>query len=410
MSHTYFSHLIKVKVYLNNLSEIMTKQGILRVDRLVPNIPVLNAEGEMTFIKSIKPIENLKVYHLGLKNGASISIGENTLVRTQEGLKKIQDVVVDDFVAYSFGIIKNSKRDKPIIWKDENHVNALPIKIPKSMSEDLCLWLGIIASKGRYNQDINRIVVSFMDKKLQKLFSDLTFKIFKLLPSEYIDERCNLLTPTIHSPNLVRFLIYSFGANSALKKVPSFILEGSLQDQLSFIRGLTLDGYIDQGQLVVYGGVSKRIADFVAMVLRNCGYAVHQQIRKSGNGNNSYYTKITGKTDFALKFEPLEPEKTKGLHTGGYFVALTEEMIKTPIPTSHPNYSAIRNIRYRKAKVCYNHTLDGLDIPYTQEFHYVEVKSIKVQNQDGFEIQTENDDGLVFQGLSLGKVPVKNNI
>ena len=404
MSHTYFSHLINVKVYLNNLSEIMTKNGILRIDKLVPNIPVLNCLGEMTFIKSIKPIENLKVYHLQLKNGATVSIGENSYVYTQDGYKKIQDVKEDDFISYSFGIIKNSKREKPIIWKDENHVNALPIKIPKSMSEDLCLWLGIIAAKGRYNDDINRIVVSFMDKKLQKLFSELTYKLFKLYPSEYVDQRCNLLTPTIQSPNLVRFLIYSFGLNSALKKVPSFILEGSLQDQLSFIQGLTLDGYIDQGQFVVYGGVSKRLADFVAMVLRNCGYAVHQQIRKSGNGNNSYYTKITGKTDFALKFEALEPEKNKDIHKGGFFVALTEEMIKTPVPTSHPNYSAIRNIRYRKAKVCYNHTLDSLDILYTQDRHFVEIKSIKIQNQDGFEIQTENDDGLVFQGIPLGKV------
>lgn len=387
----------------------MTKQGILRVDKLVPNIPVLNANGDMTFIKSIKPIENLKIFNLTLKNGAIVPIGENTIVNTQDGYKKVQDLTEEDFIAYSFGIIKNSKREKPIVWKDENHVNALPIKIPKSMSEDLCLWLGIIASKGRYNEDINRIVVSFMDKKLQKLFSELSFKLFKLYPSEYVDNRCNLLTPTIHSPNLVRFLIYSFGSNSALKKVPSFILEGSLQDQLAFIKGLTLDGYIDQGQFVVYGGVSKRIADFVAMVLRNCGYAIYQQVRKSGNGNNSYYTKIIGRTDFALKLEPLEPEKIKDLHAGGFFVALTEDMIKTPIPTSHTNYSAIRNIRYRKAKVCYNHTLDSLDILYTQERHYVEIKSIKAQTQDGFEIQTENDDGLVFQGIALGKVIEKKN-
>ena len=272
------------------------------------------------------------------------------------------------------------------------------------MSEDLCLWLGIIASKGRYTaDDINRIVVSFSDKKLQKLFSELTYNLFQLLPSEYVDERCGLLTPTIRSPNLVRFLNYSFGSNSYLKKVPSFILEGSLMDQVSFLRGLTLDGYVDQNQFVVYGGVSKRIADFSAMVLRNCGYAVHQQTRESGSGNNIYYTKIIGKTDYAIGIKPLEDDKFINLSEGGFFVALTPEMLATPIRTDHPNYSAIRNLRYRKAKVCYNHTLDSLDIYYEQEKHFVLVKKIKIQEQDGFVIETDSKLGLVYQGVILGQ-------
>ena len=381
----------------------MTKNGIMRIDKMIPNTPVLNSEGEISFIQSIKPVEALKFFHLHLKNGSTIAIGENTIVETQDGLKKIQNVEEGDFVAYSFGIIKNSKRDKPITWKDENHPNALPIKIPKSMSEDLSLWLGIIASKGRYSEEINRIVVSFSDIKLQKIFSDLTFKMFKLYPSEYVDERCNLLTPTISSPNLVKFLSYAFGSNSALKKVPSFILEGSLMDQISFIRGLTLDGYVDQGQFVVYGGVSKRISDFVSMVLRNCGYAIHQQIRESGSGSNIYYTKITGSVDYAIPINPLEKNKFKEVKNGGFLVAITDKILSSPIPTSHEHYSSIRNIRYRNSKVCYNHTLDSLDIYYEQDKHFVMVKDIKTQNQDGFSIETETDQGIVIQGLILGR-------
>lgn len=382
----------------------MTKSGILRIDKLIPQKSIiLNGIGELSHIKSITPKEKIKMYHLNLKNGASVSIGENTIVQTDSGPKKIQDVGSEEYIAYSFGIIKNSKREKPIFWEDKNHPNALPIKIPKNMSEDLCLWLGIIASKGRYNNEANTIIVSFLDKKLQEIYSDLTYKLFKLYPAEYVDDRCNLLIPTISSPNLVRFLNYSFGSNSNLKKVPSYILEGSLYDQLSFIKGLTLDGYVDQNQLVVYGGVSKRIADFTAMVLRNCGYAIHQQIRKSGGGNNIYYTKITGKTDYALKVETLEKEKSLDINDGGFFVAVTPEILASPIKSDNPHYSAFRNIRQRGSKVCYNHTLDKLDIFYDQEKHFVLIKDISTSEQDGFIVETSDKLGIVVQGIILGQ-------
>jgi hypothetical protein len=393
-----------VKIFLNNLSEIMTKSGVFRIDKIIPQKTILlNGVGEFSYIKSITPKEKIKMYHLELKNGAVISIGENTLVQTENGKKKIQDVKPDEYIAYSFGILKNTKREKPIFWEDKNHPNALPIKIPKSMSEDLCLWLGIVASKGRYSEEHNKIVLSFMDDKIQKIFSDLTYKVFKFYPAEYKDDRCNLLTPTIRSPNLIRFLNFCFGSNSNLKKVPSIILDGSLTDQLSFIKGLTLDGYVDQNQLIVYGGVSKRIADFTAMVLRNCGYSVHQQMRKSGGGNSIYYTKITGKTDYALKVEALEPHKNENISGGGFFVAITPEILATPIKSEHPNYSAFRNIKQRGSKVCYNHTLDKLDIYYSQEKHFVLIKDITTSEQDGFSVELNDKYGLVFQGIILGQ-------
>lgn len=388
---------------MNNISEIVTKQGVMRIDHLVPKIMILNGNGEISQVSHVAAKDNIKFYNLELKNGAIISLGEGTDVLTLDGLKKVENLKPDDYIAYSFGKIKNSKGSLPINWTDDLKMNSIPIKVPKKMSEDLALWLGIVSSKGRYNLDNGCVVASFNNSpKIEKLYLELTEKILKIDPLNYSDKRNGIKTPTVYSPNLVRYLQHLLGSNSNLKKVPQQILEGSLNEQIAFIRGLTLDGYVEQGQLTVYGGVSKRIADFAALILRNNGYAIYQQVRKSGQGNNAYYTKIQGQHHEALKFSALEEEKNKNLNPGGYFVAITKEILESKVASTHANYSSFRNIKQRQAKVCYNHTLDSLDIEYPQDKHFVMIKNIKTDTQDGFEIKVEEDQGLVFQGIILG--------
>lgn len=390
-----------MKILLNNISEIITKQGIVRTDNLVPNVLILNGDGELSPISQVTAKEKIKFYNLELKNGALVSLGEGTDVLTADGLKKVEDIKPDDFIAYSFGKIKNTKGSMLINWADQLKQNSIPIKVPKRMNEDLALWLGILSSKGRYNLENGCVVASFINPKVEKLYWSLTEKVLKLEPLDYEDKRNGIKTPTIYSPNVVKYLQFLLGTNSNLKKVPQQILEGSVNEQIAFIRGLTLDGYVEQGQFTVYGGVSKRIADFVALVLRNNGYAIYQQVRKSGQGNNVYYTKIQGKHPNALEFSAIEEEKNKNINDGGFFVAITKEILESKVPSNHPNYSSFRNIKQRGAKVCYNHTLDALDIHYNQDKHFVMVKEISNEVKDGFDIKIEEDKGLVFQGIIL---------
>jgi ribonucleoside-diphosphate reductase alpha chain len=268
------------------------------------------------------------------------------------------------------------------------------------MNKDFALWLGIVASKGRYYETNGYVGVSLNDKIIAKIFHELSIKVFKIKPVVYEDKN-GYIQHYINSRNLVRFLKQTLGVNSNMKKVPQQLLEGSVDEQLAFMRGLTLDGYIEQGCLVVYGGISKRLADFCAIVLRNCGHSVYQQMRKSGQGNSVYYTKITGSQKNSLDFWALEEKKTEGIDKGGFLVKVTPEILSSKIASNHPSYSALRNLRQRDAKTCYNYTLEELEIDYPQDEYYVMVKEVSTELSNGFCIETDAE-GMIHQGAVLG--------
>lgn len=391
-----------MKHLLSNFSEIYCKDGILRIQKITPNTIVLDNKNEETPIIKNEAVDKIKFYNLTLKNGAIVSLGENTLLTTTEGLKKIQDINIDDYILHRFSFSQNFIGKKEII-SDYVVLNAIhnPIKIPKNMNEDLALWLGIISSKGRYYEDSGYVAVSLNDKIIGKLFHELTIKLFKIKPKIFKDKNSGYLQHYISSVNLVRFLKNSLGVNSNLKKVPQQLLEGSIYEQLAFIKGLSLDGYIENNNLVIYGGISKRLSDFCNLVLRNSGHVIYQQIRKSGQGNDIFYSKIIYSHENSYEIHALESKKNDGLEKGGFLVKVTPEILKTKVSIKNPGYSAFRNLKQRGSKTCYNHTLDQLNIPYPKNDYFVMVKSIKTEIQSGFSLETKSGS-LNYNGLILG--------
>lgn len=391
-----------MKTYLSNLAEIYCKSGILRIEKIYPNAIVVNGKNKESKIKSNQSVDKIKFFNLSLKNGSTIALGENTVVITTEGAKKVQDISPNDYILHKFSKIDSSEGGAPINWEYILGANAVPIKVPKKMTKDLALWLGIISSKGRYYEENGYVAISLSDKVMGRLLHELTLKLFKIKPKAYEDKKTGYTQHYIISRNLVRFLKAFLGVNSNLKKVPQQLLEGSLQEQVAFLQGLTLDGYIEQGCLVVYGGISKRLADFAAIVLRSCGHSVYQQIRKSGQGNNVYYTKIISSHEDCMDVIALEPKKTEGLEAGGFLAKVTKEILETKIPVNDPGYSAHRNLKARGSKTCYSYTLDQLKISFPKDDYYVMVKEITTESQPGFCVETD-EDGILYQGIVLGR-------
>lgn len=388
-----------MSIFLNNLTEIMTKSGITRIEKAVPGTVVLDMNGNESKIVSNTPVDKKTFYTVQLKNGSSITLGEDTIVTTDTGKKKIQDVNKGDFVLHKFHSLIPDISKGEIEWENEYGANAVPIKIPNKMTNDFALWLGIMASKGRYYEDNGYVGVSVADKVVGRIFHDLSLKVFKIKPLVYTDKN-GYIQHYFNSRILVRFLKQNLGVNSNFKKVPQQLLEGSVDEQIEFIKGLTLDGYIDQGFLVVYGGISKRFSDFSAMVLRNCGYAIYQQIRKSGQGNEIYYTKIIGSRKEPIQVYALEESKNEGVKTGGFLVKITKEILETKISSSHPSYSALRNLRQRESKTCYNYTLDELGIKYPENDYYVMVKAVKKEKSGAFNIAVESGS-MIYNGMVI---------
>lgn len=395
-----FFHLIYMKMYLTSSSELLTKGGIVRIERAMPESIVLNGKTKECKITSNTAQDKVKFYNVLLKNGNILSLGEDTVVITTDGPKKIQDVKPEDYILHKFSSLDSEKAGSLMNWESVYGANSVPIKVPKKMNKDFALWLGIVSATGRYYETSGYVGISIQDKIIARIFSELSVKVFKIKPVKY-EDKLGYTQYYIYSRHMVKFLKTALGPKSNFKKVPQQLLEGSLEEQLAFIRGLTLDGYVEQGSLVVYGGVSKRLADFCAMVLRNCGHAIYQQIRKSGQGNNVYYTKIIGSHENCIPVYALEEKKNEGINEGGFLVKVTDEILNSKVPSSHPGYSALRNLRQRKSKTCYNHTLNELKIKYPENDYYVMVKEVKTEVANGFCIETESD-GLLYQGVVIG--------
>lgn len=382
-------------------TELYTKNGILRVSKIYKNTILLNSDGLEMPVISNNAIDKHQFFKIMLKNGTQLLLGKGTLIRTVKGLKKVEDLTDTDIVIHKFARMEMLTKNQKVDWEMSYLPGTVPIKVPNEMSSNFALWLGIVAGRGRYHEENGNIIVSLKESPMGKVYNELTFKLFRLIPRVYPDHRTGYMQHFFYSRHLIRFLKSSIGVSSGLKKVPQQIMEGSNEEQLSFVKGLSLEGYLENGNLNVYSGVSKRLVDFTTMVLRNAGYTLYCHSKKSSTGQNeAFYVKIMASCEWAEPFIPLEIDKTDYAQSSGYLVHLTPEMLKTKIPVNHPNYSAIRNLRQRKAETCFNSTLDDLGIQYPKDEYCVAVKEINTIESDGFEIEIEG--GICYQNASIG--------
>lgn len=386
-----------------------SKQGTYRLDKIPSSAFLLDHSSNRQKIVQKKYVNEEKedVYQLSLKNGNTILLGGETFVDTINGMKAVKDINDEDYLRHKIQntIVNQERGNLDINWENEIKTNANPIIVPEKMSPELALWLGIICSKGKILKT-GLVGVNSRDTKILTYFVQLTFEIFKLKPEVVIDKHTGMPIAFIISKNISRFLFDYIGNVNKLRKVPKQIMEGSSAEQMAFIRGLSLDGYVENKRLYLYGGVSKKIATFISNSMRNFGYHVTLRQKFSGSGSLCYSIKIVGKCADAFPFVPIETKKQEAeIPLYNYLAkAKDKDLEDVSIKTNHPNYSAIRNLRQRKPDTCYAFIFENSNIDFDKSSYYVEVKScrkITSSTKMMFEIQTYKPEGLVVDGLIL---------
>ena len=393
-------------IQISSTTLVNTENGIIRADRVRPKTFLKAADGSRQKIKNNSELSNIQAYKLTLKNGFNITLGENSMLRTINGWKSVHELTSNDYVLHQRLGSLGKEGEKEIQWESVFNTNAIPLEIPQKMSKEFAKWLGMLCSRGRYVEQNGFVGITTKDEQVGKIFDELTQKVFEVSTETMQDSREGRgVFHYIISKNLVRFLRFFIGPTLMTRRPPQQVIEGSLPEQLAFVEGLTLDGYVEQNSLVVYGGIAKRLAEFSAIVLRTAGYMVYEQQKTTGEKRTpAYYTKITGYTNESFLISPIEKYKNEGIKKGKFLVKVPDSLFEKKIPSNHESYSAVRNIKQRSAPVCYNQTLDSLELEYPKEFYFIKVKSVVLEKKETpiQEMETFTSTGIVVSGLIIG--------
>lgn len=387
---------------------VTTPEGVVLADKLQKNQSIFSPQGNDQKVANILSQSPKKVLQIITQNGNSLIVDPKTSFYTLDGWKSAEELTEKDFVLNQMKVLKTSNEGgKSIPYKQELKGNAMPILVPNKMNQDLAKWMGIMCSSGRYNLANGHVSIITKNELLIKEFFKLTEKIFKLKPTVYQDKDLKKSKEYYFiSRNVVKFLKQWLGPNFNLRKVPSFIIEGSTQEHLAFLEGLGCQAKEDKKYVQFYKGVSKPAADFCAMTLRNFGYIVYQQqIILKNEGINYYIVRILSKYPEALNIEFLNKElESKISIDPNVLVPVPKEIYTMKISTLTGKYSAYRKIIKNKQKLCSLQTLIslGLEKYWDKRFYFVPISQIKTTEMKTVLIKTLYDQGLNINGLVVG--------
>lgn len=277
---------------------INTSEGIFKIEDLCPenknanNFVDISHKNIFVNDQNGKKQKILKHYNGGCKpcfkikfsNGYEIIASENHKFLSQFGWLTPENIDVGNKLFYRTNEIgKNTEQYVPITEMPRTtYRNQTAFDFPEYMTESLALFLGMWLADGYSNK--NSIGIVEKDESVRLVVERLFKEIFGVAPRLYIDKRSGVRTHSIHSRYLSRYFKDHYGYNALTKKIPNEILLSNKTIQLSFIAGLSLDGYKKNNGLVIYEGYSKQICYVVASILQGLGYRYYigQKLVKGG--------------------------------------------------------------------------------------------------------------------------------
>lgn len=339
------------------------------IDTFGPSLPDLRVTtgngGVLHKILSHYSAGSVPAVEVRLRNGSSMIGARDThRILTPDGWKTLGDLRKDDlvFVRHRFNPI-HTEGGKPIQFDYKFRASARKIPIPKKMNEELALWLGMLAADGSLIESSGAVRLHEKNKSVGYQFDILTKSIFGETPKKRIDKRTGVVSHLITSRVLVRFAQNLIGKRARSKHVPRQILEGSREEKLAFVRGITLDGYLNEGRgLVIYYGTSKLLAYELAEILRSFGLPLIYQGRKHVKGYGMAYS-VEVSNELQGIIEPLEEHKRTQPHFKKYFVLIDAEEVKSlRLPFDDTRYSNLRWLKQSGRYYCWNTVAESLGL------------------------------------------------
>ncbi|GBF05515.1 hypothetical protein DAERI_050024 [Deinococcus aerius] len=275
-------------------------------------------------------------------------------VLTPEGWRLMSELRAGDTVLGKF-LASHGAGGLPIEWTDEYRTNALPVQTPKAMTPALARFLGMLAADGHTTESTGNVGLTCKDAEVETEFTRLCQEVFGLTPRRTVDQRNGVVCLSLTSRNLARYVEALIGKGAYHKHAPKQLLRGSAEEKQAFLEGLTLGGYVWEGGLCLYAGMSEQLAYHAAEMARSFGLPKVYQGRKwvEASGNTCHLVSVSNEMQEILK--PVESRKKVVPTQSWYRVHVPAATIAaTRLPTSHVGYTNFKSVRGRGALTCKN--------------------------------------------------------
>ena len=389
---------------------IPTSKGLIPIEEIAPPHP----EDTFVPVEGLYTAEGYRItahYYAGKKRGVRIRLDngaelvgawESHRLLTPEGWRLMRELKPGDVVLGKL-VPSHGEGGLPIPEAKglSLRTNARNLPLPERMSEDLALFLGMLAADGSTVEATGFVGIATKDPDVERVFQEVAGRLFGVEPKCTVDKRTGVRNLYLTSRRLVRFVEALIGKGAAQKRVPSQILQGSPGEKLAFLRGLTLDGYVHANMgLVVYEGRSQRLAYEAAELARSFGLPkVYQGRKKVLAPKETYYVHsvaVSGPLQELL--EPLEAHKRATVEARYKVFVPQEVLAATRVGTHHPGYVSLKSVRQREAQAVYNTTAERLGWPTEILAHRV-VEVEEVGEVEMYDIEVEEVHRYVVNGL-----------
>jgi len=394
-------------------SLVQTTKGVFPIEELgtvtepdsfgppIDDVEVVDLDGNRQRITSIYYGGKLPTKKIRLSNGTTLEGTHNHRVMTLDGWKKLHELTVNELVCcrtyahYSDSINGGEELEKP----GEPVTNASHIIVPAHMNEKLAMLLGMLAADGSTCEPTGVVALTTTDNTVEAIFSNLCYELFSVHPRQSNDvQTSSTRSMIVTSRRLVRWIEHLIGKGYENKHVPVQILRGSRAEQLAFLRGVTLNGYIRytpavQTSLVIYEGHSKDLADQI--------HAICFQL-----GLPSYYYSIKGSIEESYSvavdtgnIEPIELHKRLHLVRKCRLVRVPARVYELTLHAHDRGYDNLRYIHENAPAVVQDSILDELHVPYDTSEFFCKVTHITDSEAEVYDIEVENTHSYVVNGI-----------
>jgi ribonucleoside-diphosphate reductase alpha chain len=389
---------------------IPTSQGLIPIENIAPPHP----EDTFAQVEGLYTAEGYRItahYYAGKKRGIRVRLDngaelvgawESHRLLTPEGWRLMRELKPGDIVLGKL-VPSHGPGGLPLPEASEFplRTNARDLPLPEKMSEDLALFLGMLAADGSTVEATGFVGIFTKSPEVERAFCQIVEKLFGVKPKRTVDKRTGVKNLFLTSRRLVRFVERLIGKGAVQKRVPQQILQGSPEEKLAFLRGLTLDGYVHPNMgLVVYEGKSQRLAYEAAELARSFGLPKVYQGRKKVLAPKETYCVHSVAVSGPLQelIQPIEAHKW-AQKEAPYKVFVPEEVLATTsVGVAHPGYKNLKSVRQRGVSVVYNTTADRLGWPTEILAHRV-VEVEEVGEVEMYDIEVEEVHRYVVNGL-----------
>lgn len=259
------------------------------------NLMVKDLDGNWEHVTNFYYGGRKKTKVIRLDNGDVIEGTLNHKLMTSNGWKHLNELEPGDYIKCRKSLYSGNNNRIELPTPQEYSKKATTyniVNIPKYMTEELSLFIGMIASDGYTSEGSGNVGITTANNEVDRLFRNLSKNIFDIDAKVIYDKRTKSTRNVfITSKKLVKWIESIMGKGCMDKYVPKSILRGSTKVQKGFLRGITLDGYKKvcntRNELCIYEGYSKDLAKGIYSMCCSLGAAPYFGNKKVPIGRKS---------------------------------------------------------------------------------------------------------------------------